>query len=163
MLYDKFGEFDSADEINASAEGLFNEGDYENIKVLAKENGIDAAYVDMYIAGDIPVLCDVASAALGKLDVEAAQLKPVEIMEDWLDYIRVCCTEDDQMAQAVRRKGKSLKGCIASLLAWSFKARYKVDADIVNAANIGGNARVEMGIPGMGTAKRLIKEYYLGK
>ena len=66
------------------------------------------------------------------------------------------------MARAVRKKGKSLKGCIASLLAWSFKARYKVDAEIVKEAKI-GSARVEMGIPGMGTAKRLIKEYYLGK
>lgn len=162
MLYDKFGEFDSADEINASAEGLFNEGDYENIKVLAKENGIEKDFVDMYLSGDIPVLCDTTSAALGKLEVEASELKPVEIMEDWLDYIRVCCTEDDQMAQAVRRKGKSLKGCIGALLSWSFKARYKVDAEIVKEAKI-GSARVEMGIPGMGTAKHLIKEYYLGK
>lgn len=162
MLYDKFGEFDSADEINASAEGLFNEGDYENIKVLAKENGIGKDFVDMYLAGDIPVLCDATSAALGKLEVEASELKPVEIMSDWLDYIKMCCTDDAGMAKAVRAKGKSLKGCMASLLAWSFKARYKVDAEIVKQAKI-ENARVEMGIPGMGTAKRLIREYYLGK
>lgn len=30
-MYDIFGEFDTADEINASAEGLFNEGDFENM------------------------------------------------------------------------------------------------------------------------------------
>ncbi len=162
MLYDKFGEFDSADEINASAEGLFNEGDYENIKVLAKENGIEKDFVEMYLAGDIPVLCDATSAALGKLEAEASELKPVEIMEDWLEYIKICCTDDAGMAKAVRAKGKSLKGCIASLLAWSFKARYKVDAEIVKQAKI-GSARVEMGIPGMGTAKHLIREYYLGK
>lgn len=162
MLYDKFGEFDSADEINASAEGLFNEGDYENIKVLAKENGIEKDFVDMYLSGDIPVLCDTTSAALGKLEVEASELKPVEIMEDWLEYIKMCCADEAEMAKAVRAKGKSLKGCMASLLAWSFKARYKVDAEIVKQARIGG-ARVEMGIPGMGTAKRLIREYYLGK
>ena len=162
MLYDKFGEFDSADEINASAEGLFNEGDYENIKVLAKENGIEKDFVEMYLAGDIPVLCDTTSAALGKLEVEASELKPVEIMEDWLEYIKMCCADEAEMAKAVRAKDKSLKGCMASLLAWSFKARYKVDAEIVKQAKI-GSARVEMGIPGMGTAKHLIREYYLGK
>ena len=162
MLYDKFGEFDSADEINASAEGLFNEGDYENIKVLAKDNGIEKDFVEMYLAGDIPVLCDTTSAALGKLEVEASELKPVEIMEDWLEYIKMCCADEAEMAKAVRAKDKSLKGCMASLLAWSFKARYKVDAEIVKQAKI-GSARVEMGIPGMGTAKHLIREYYLGK
>jgi len=161
-MYDIFGEFDSADEINASAEGLFNEGDYENMKVLAKENGIEKDFVEMYLAGDIPVLCDTTSAALGKLEVEASELKPVEIMEDWLEYIKMCCADEAEMAKAVRAKGKSLKGCMASLLAWSFKARYKVDAEIVKQAKI-GSARVEMGIPGMGTAKHLIREYYLGK
>lgn len=160
-MYDIFGEFDTADEINASAEGLFNEGDLENIKVLAKENGVED-FVDMFIDGEIPMLCDVASAALGKLEIEAKELKPVEIMEDWFEYIKMCCTEDEEMARAVRKKGKSLKGCIASLLSWSFKARYKVDVEIVKEAKI-GSARVEMGIPGMGTAKHLIKEYYLGK
>ena len=161
-MYDIFGEFDSADEIKASAEGLFNEGDYENMKVLAKENGIEKDFVEMYLAGDIPVLCDTTSAALGKLEVEASELKPVEIMEDWLEYIKMCCADEAEMAKAVRAKGKSLKGCMASLLAWSFKARYKVDAEIVKQAKI-GSARVEMGIPGMGTAKHLIREYYLGK
>lgn len=161
-MYDIFGEFDSADEINASAEGLFNEGDYENIKVLAKENGIEKDFVEMYLAGDIPVLCDTTSAALGKLEVEASELKPVEIMEDWLEYIKMCCADEAEMAKAVRAKDKSLKGCMASLLAWSFKARYKVDAEIVKQAKI-GSARVEIGIPGMGTAKHLIREYYLGK
>lgn len=160
-MFDRFGEFDSADEINESAEGLCNEGDIDSLKILAKENGIDEAYVEMYAAGDIPVLCDVASAAIGKLELEAKELKPKEIMEDWLEYIKACCAEDEDMAAAVRKKGKSLKGCIADILMWSFKEKYKVDKDIVKAAGI--NARVEMGIPGMGTVKRLIKKYYLGK
>ena len=33
-------------------------------------------------------------------------------------------------------------------------------SDIIKAAGI-GQARVEMGIPGMGTAKKLIRQYYL--
>lgn len=161
-MYEIFGEMDSAEEINTAAEGLKEEGDKENLFILAKENGIDRAFADMYLGGTMENLCcDAATAALGKIDVEAAVLKPVEIISDWVEYIKTLCSDDEEFAQAVRRKGKSLKGCIGSLLGWSFKARYKVEKDIIKAAGI-NNASVEMGIPGMGTAKRLIKEYYLG-
>lgn len=67
-----------------------------------------------------------------------------------------------QFAQAVRRKGKSLKECIGNILKWSFKVRYKVDKDIIRAAEIEKYVKsVEMGIPGMGRAKKLIRAYYL--
>ena len=65
-MFDKFGEMDSFGEINELADNLFNEGDTASIKTMAKENGIDKEYVDMYLAGDIPVLCDAMTAALGK-------------------------------------------------------------------------------------------------
>lgn len=161
-MFDRFGEFDSAEEINLTADGLFNEGDFENIKVLAKENGIDEAYAEAFTAGDIPVLCDAMTAAIGKLDMEAAELKPKEIMEDWLDYIKARCAEEEEMAAAVRKKGKSLKGCIAALLVWSFDHQNTVDKDILKEAKVSG-ARVTLGIPGIGTAKKIITEYYLGK
>lgn len=41
-MFDKFGEFDSFSEINELAENLLNEGDIESLKVVAKENGIQA-------------------------------------------------------------------------------------------------------------------------
>lgn len=161
-MFDLFGEFDSAAELNAAAEGLKNEGDIENLKKLAVENGIEEAFADMYIQAGLPELCDVAMAAIGKITVEAAELKPVEIMEDWTEYIKASCIDDENLAAAVRKKGKTLQGCIAELLKWSFKNSYEVDKDIVKAAGV-GNARVKMGIPGMGRAKKLIREYYLGK
>ena len=156
-MYEVFGEMDSMEEINTAARGLKDEGDKENLYTLAKENGIDRALADMYLDGTMEDLCcDAATAALGKIDV-----KPVEIIADWVEYIRTLCSDDETFAQGVRRKGKSLKGCIGSLLGWSFRARYKVGKDIIKAAGI-SNASVEMGIPGMGTAKKLIREYYLG-
>lgn len=162
-MYEIFGELDSAEEVNAAAEGLKNEGDMENLHRLAGENGIDGAFVEMYLDGTTENLCcDAAAAALGKIDVEAAVLQPVEIIADWVEYIRTLCSDDEAFARAVRRKGKSLKGCIGSLLGWSFRARYRIEKDIITAAGI-RNASVEMGIPGMGTAKKLIREYYLGK
>lgn len=160
-MFDIFGEFDSAEEINDSADGLFNEGDFENIKVLAKENGIEECMADMFIDGEIPMLCDVASAAIGKLEVESEDLKAQEIMMDWIEYIKLQCTEDETVARAVRKKGKSMKGCVSELLKWGFKHMYPVDSDICKAAGVSGT--VKLGIPGMGTAKKIIKEYYLGK
>lgn len=159
-MFEVFGEL-TAEEINKTAEGLKNEGDINNLIVLAKENGIDEMYARLYIEDELDQLCDVASAALGKLAIEEADLKPVEIIEDWVAYIKGSCLDDENIAVAVRKKGKNLKGCIAELLKWSFKNAYNVDKDIIKAAGV-SNATVKMGIPGIGTAKKLIKEYYLG-
>lgn len=159
-MYEIFGEFDSATELNMAAEGLKNEGDLESLNKLATENGIDVAFAQMYATGQMPELCDVATAAIGKITVEAEELKPVEIMEDWVEYIKASCLTNEKLAIAVRKKDKTLKGCIGVLLKWSFGARYKIDKDIIKAAGI-NNANVEMGIPGMGTAKKLIRDYYL--
>ena len=158
-MFDKFGEFDSYTEINELAENLFNEGDLKSIKVVAKENGISEDIVDMYLEGEIPMLCDVLIAALGKIEVEAAVLKPKEIMEDWVEYLKGQCMESEILAHQVRRKGKSLKGMIGALLKWSFGNQQQIDKDIIKAAGVSAG-RVTLGIPGMGRAKQIIKDYY---
>lgn len=161
-MFEKFGEFTSFQEINELAENLFNEGDTESLRVMAKENGIQKDFVEMYLQGDIPVLCDPLTAALGKIDVEAAELKPKEIMEDWVEYLRGQCMENDLLAHQVRKKGKSLKGCIAALLKWSFGNQHQIDKEIIKAAGITAG-RVTLGIPGMARAKKIIMDYYMGK
>ena len=161
-MFEKFGELDTFGEINELAENLFNEGDAKSLKEMAKENGIPEEIVDMYVNGDVPVLCDPVTAALGKLDIEAAELKPKEIMEDWVEYIRGQCMENEVLAFQVRKKGKSLKGCIAALLSWSFKNQQQIDKDIIKAAGVSAG-RVTLGIPGMGRAKKIIRDYYLGE
>ena len=161
-MFEKFGEFDSYKEINELAENLFNEGDTESLKAMARENGIQNDFVEMYIQGDIPVLCDPLTTAMGKIDVEEAALKPKEIMEDWVEYLRGQCMENEILARQVRKKGKSLKGCIAALLSWSFKNQQKVDKDIIKAAGVSAG-RVTLGIPGMARAKQIITGYYMGK
>mgnify|MGYP007083290890 FL=1 len=162
MLYEKFGEFDSAEEINAAADGQKAEGDTDAIFVIAQENGLDREDAQDFIDGVTPELCSLLSAALGKLKVESAALKPAEIMEDWLSYIMIRCGESVDMAAAVRKKGKSLKGCIAALLKWSFGNQHPVDGEILKAAGVTAS-RCTLGIPGMETARRIITEYYLGK
>ena len=159
-MFDKFGELNSYTEINELAENLFNEGDEKSLREIAEENGIQKEYVDMYLQGELPALCDQLTAALGKIDVEVAELKPKEIMEDWVEYLRGQCMENDLLAIQVRKKGKSLKGCIAALLSWSFKNQQNVDKEIIKAAGV-KDGRVTLGIPGMARAKKIITGYYM--
>ena len=159
-MFEKFGEFDSAEELNRAAEAQLKEGDTEAILAIAVENGIDREDAEDFIDGVIPELVTPLMAAYGKLDIESAELQPYEIMKDWISYIKVRCSEDERMAIAVRRKGKSLKGCIAELLKWSMKNAKEVDKDILKACNI--SYKVTLGIPGMGRAKEIITAYYLG-
>lgn len=134
VMFDKFGEFDSSDEINRAAAAQRREGDYEAILAIAEENGIDPEDAQDFIDGNVAALVTPLTAAFGKLDIEAAELEPYEIMEDWLGYIRLRCTESPEMAEAVRRWGKSLKGCIAALLTWSFKNQRPVPEDLSRSA-----------------------------
>ena len=161
-MFDKFGEMSSYTELNELANNLVNEGDMESLWEMAAENGIPEELVGLYLNGDIPELCDALTAAIGKLDVECEKLKPKEIMEDWVEYIRTQCLENDLLARQVRKKGKCLEGCIAELLKWSFGHQTPVDAKIMKAAGVTAG-RCTLGIPGMATAKKLILQYYMEK
>lgn len=157
-MFENFGEFDSAEEINRAVAAQLKEGDEEAIFAIAKENGIDQEDAEDFIDGLVDELVNPLMAAYGKLAVEEAELKPYEIMEDWLVYIKQRCAEDPSMASAVRRKGKSLKGCIAAIMKWSFKNAKPVPDDIKKMCGITYDVR--LGIPGMATAKNLITMYY---
>lgn len=85
MMFTKFGEMNSCKEINELAENLFNEGDIKSLKEMAAENGIPEDMVEMYLQGGIPQLCEAMDAALGKIDIEVRELKPQEIMLDWVE------------------------------------------------------------------------------
>lgn len=159
-MFERFGEFDSAAEINETAVNLRKEGDTESMKVLAEENGIDKDVLEVFLEGTLLYLCDDMTAAIGKIEVEAKEVKCAEIMEDWVEYIKAQCFEKQEVARAVRRKEKSLRGCIAALLTWSFKHQEPVDKEIMKAAGVTAG-RCTLGIPGMARAKKIITDYYL--
>lgn len=159
-MFDKFGEFDSVSELNMCAEGLRTEGDIESLVELAIENGIDKEDAQDYADGCMDKLATPIMAAIGKIDVECKELQPKEIMADWVEYIKMQCMESEMMAVAVRRKGKSIKGCIAELLKWSFRNQIPIDKDVLTAAGVKAS-RVTLGIPGMGRAKQIITKYYM--
>ena len=160
-MFEKFGEMDYQ-ELDTLAHNLWNEGDKESLKVLCEENGLD--YLDMEDAAENEITCWVTPmmAALGKLKVEEKVLKSKGIMNDWISYIRVQVTEDPQMQIAVKKKEKTLTGCIGALLRWSYGNQWEVPSEIKKAAGM-GTQKVTLGVPDMGQAKKIIREYYGGR
>lgn len=158
-MFDKFGEFDSWEEINRAAEGQKAEGDIEALKELAKENGFEEADAEDYMDGVVPEFCTALLAAESKIRLEKKELKPEGIMIDWIDYIIGLMSTDERICLAVRKKGKSLKGCIGRLLKWGNGHMKDVDPDIKKAAGFSGH--VKLGMPGVLEARKIIKEYYL--
>ena len=55
-MFEKFGEFDSAEEINRAAEAQKREGDTEAVLVIAEENGIDREDAEDFLDGIVPEL-----------------------------------------------------------------------------------------------------------
>ena len=160
-MFDIFGEFDSYEEINKSARGLKTEGDIENLKKLAAENGISDDEVNNYLEGNSAGLCTAITAALGKINLEAAELKPQYIENDWIEYIQQQACENEAFALAVRKKGKSIFGAEGAILKYAHDNMFKPSDRILEAAGMKGN-NVKLGMPGWAREKKIIKEYYLG-
>ena len=74
-MYEKFGEFDSFEELNRAAAAQKAEGDEEALFALAQENGLDKEDVEDYLDGIVEELATVSMAALGKLKLEKEDLK----------------------------------------------------------------------------------------
>ena len=121
QMFDKFGEFNSAEELNMAAEGLLKEGDTKSLKELAEENGIEIEDVEDYIAGDTDQLATLSMAAYGRLNVlenqEIASLKnqiekmPLAVI---MQMLKGMATEQD-MQKAIMTKGKRLTSIYAAM------------------------------------------------
>lgn len=115
-MFDIFGNFDSVEELNACAAGLLEEGDLENLEAMAKENGIPDVMVEEFEKswyGSEAVLTDPINAALGKLDIEAADIGENGMpVRDITSYLAMQCFEDESLARQIRSKKKSLKECV---------------------------------------------------
>lgn len=128
-MWDKYGEFDSFEEINDKAKELMAAGQAEEVRTLAKENGIDPVMADYYITGSIDFLCDRMTAAIGKMnmEIEKYQKQYVANAKEVKESLEMHMSQDiikysvhkygvdididitgDELAEAVRKKGKSL-------------------------------------------------------
>lgn len=165
-MFDKFGEFDSAEELNRAALAQRGEGDREAVKLLAKENGIDEEDAEDFINGWSDELVSPVMAALGKLDTEAAEYKVAGVLKDWVEELRLNCMHDEDFARAVRHKGKDLAGFLAKAIEMGCERRITVDDRIVKLApavkTVMGQHPLTIGLLNRAEIKQLIKDYYLG-
>ncbi len=165
-MFEKFGEFDSTEELNRAAAAQRQQGDEEALYLLAQENGIDREDAEDYYDCAVDVLATPVMAAIGKLAVEAAELKLDGILMDWVDELRAMCLDSEEFARAVRRKGKDLDGYIAATAEAGYENRTIVDRRIVDKTNqikkIIGNHEFAIGIPDKKTRRQLADLYYLG-
>ena len=155
-LFERFGEFDSVEELNMTAEGLKEEGDLESLKVLAEENGLDAADAEDYAAGDVEELASKQMAA--------------GIMEDWKDTVAEECVENEALCAAVRKKDKSLKEFMAKLIQFAFENKVQVNDEIIKITKVNHNGKLEnfrgplyLGIPNRAQVRDIARKYYLGE
>lgn len=167
-MFEKFGEFDSAEEINAKAAGLIAAGDKAAVAELAEENGIEVEDAEDYIDGVVLELCTPFMAAEGKLNIERKDLGLGGILKNWADSVITLCTEDAALCAAVRKKGKNMKDCMAELIRYSFENKIQVNDRIVDAVKVNHNGKMEqmrkplyLGFPEKAEEKRIIREYYM--
>lgn len=125
----KYGEQESAAGINELAKKMKAEGNKDTVYELAEENGIDKEMVDLFMEGHIDMICDVQTAAEGKLAVELKNyqkryvsnaIEVVESLKSLISRERVKYSvhkygidididiTGEELAAAIRSKGKSL-------------------------------------------------------
>ena len=165
MLFEKFGEFDSVEELNRAAAAQLAEG--EAIAALAEENGIDREDADDYMDGVMPELATPLMAAIGKLKLEKEEYRLKGVLAEWVDDVMGMCGVDPAMCAGVRRKGKGLDGYVAMLVEKGYQDRVEVDKRIVKKTeqvkNIVGAHPLSIGVPDRRTRKELAEKYYLGE
>lgn len=165
-MFEKFGEFDSAEELNRSAAAQKEEGDLEALVALAAENGIDKEDAEDYMDDVIEELVTRKTAAMGKLDAEKKDLKLSGVLLDWVQELVTMIMESDDFARAVRKKGKSLAGYIALTAEKGYENRCVVDKRIVDKMDkvkkIVGSHEFAIGIPDKKTRRELAAKYYMG-
>ena len=118
-MYEKFGEFDSVEELNKAAAGFAREGDFESVYELAKENGLEKEDADDYLDGITEELANLTMAAQGKLDLEENDKQVKDLMDKMalnviLLMLRGMC-DSEEMQKAILKKGKRAKNILQEM------------------------------------------------
>lgn len=165
-MYEKFGEFDSVEELNRAAAAQKEEGDEEALVALALENGLTRDDAEDYMDDVTQELATALQAAVGKLRLESQDLKLSGVLMDWVNELTDLCINDKAFRAAVRKKGKDLAGYIALTAETGYEHRCVVDKRIVAKAgkikSIVGSHEFSIGIPDKKTRKELALKYYMG-
>jgi hypothetical protein len=164
-MFERYGEFDSAEELNAKAAELKAAGDEEGLKELAIENGLDEEDAEDYWDDCADSLATPLQAAVCKLRMEEKELELSGLLSDWTNELVDMCSCDIAFARAVRKKGKDLAGYIALTADTGYKNRCVVDKRIVEKTEkvkkVIGSHEFSIGIPDKATRRKLAQQYYL--
>ena len=162
-MFDKFGEFDSFEDINRAAEAQKAEGDFEALKALAQENGIDPEDAEDFFHGYLDHFCTAKDAALGKLRIEKTDMKLEREFLLLEEELEKACMEDPAVAAGVRRKGKSLAGYMAKIIDKGYEQAVTPPKEIlqyVKAVPSQYKDRMKTGMPDKATRKEIMRTYY---
>lgn len=157
-MFEKFGEFNSADDMNTIAATMLEEGKTDDILALAKENGIDEDDAKDFIDGIAGELCTPLMAAVGKLKIEAAAVKLPTMMEGYVFVINDMATYDKDLQAGIRKTSKKLVNVLGELLKESSKNRVALPKEITTAAGI--KTTVYVGDVDRTTFKKIVRKYY---
>lgn len=176
-MFEKYGEFDSAEEINAKAAELKQTGDKQALIDLALENGLDKELAEEYWDRDengIEVedimsddFCCAEEAALGKIMIERKKLGITREFEILADELETEIIEDARkkgpLAAGVRRKGKSLAEYLAKVIDKGYKDAItppKEILDKVTAVPKQYLQHLKTGMPNKAERKAIMAEYF---
>lgn len=137
-MFDKYGEFDSYIAINEAVRNQLVQGDDTAVIEIYAENGLDKGdaedlidawhdYLeedmlnvsgeDYFFDTNKPLLCNALSAALGKFEIEKADLGKCQgEMNDYLEYVEYLITTDEVFRLKYREPGKNLVDAFLELL-----------------------------------------------
>lgn len=103
-MFEKFGEFHSAAELNEAAAGFLEEGDRESIFALTQENGLDREDATFILDRMSPVqIMNYISGQMKEYGISAGK-----ILENWKDYLSMAEKEQMDVGDSIVYRTKHL-------------------------------------------------------
>ena len=162
-MFDKFGEFDSAAEINAKAKELLEKDDMNGLVDLALENGLDREDAEDFADGIVEELCTELQAALGKIKVEKEALKLERELADIAGEIEFYGAS---LAAGIRQKGKSLAEYVAKVIDAGYRNAVSIPREITDKLTDVPKqfrAQIKTGMPNKAERIQIMVDYFGGK
>lgn len=162
-MFDRFGEFDSWEEINRAADAQKAEGDLEALKVLAEENGFDPLDAEDFFHGCIDHFCSPIDAALGKIKAEAEEMQLKRELEMLKEELMAAVMMDQAIAAGVRKKGKRLAEYLAKVIDKGYEQAVTPPKEIlqyVKAVPAQYRHQIKTGMPDKSERKEIMRTYY---
>lgn len=81
-MFEKFGEFDSYEEINRAAKAQLEEGDLEAIKTITEENGLDPEDAEDFCTGAMPEPVEIVEKPVDNSEQMEGNARNTEVETD---------------------------------------------------------------------------------